>query len=91
MHAFCKYTRMRVTRKLNRFEKVLENFFIEELIEAEVARLLENENQFSSCDVLRPERSLSCWTGGQGRHLRVKRPNVAHRHAPRKASRCSGN
>jgi hypothetical protein len=51
------------------------------------ARLLENEKiAFSSCDVLFPESSLSCGTGGQVRHLRVKRPNVAHRPAPRKAS-----
>jgi hypothetical protein len=49
------------------------------LIEVQGARLLENENRFSSCDVLLPELSLSCGTGWQVRHLRVKRPNVAHR------------
>ncbi|MFG6494058.1 hypothetical protein P8610_01750 [Fictibacillus sp. UD] len=35
--------------------------------------------KFSSCDVSLPEPSLSCGTGGQVRHLYVKRTNVAHR------------
>ncbi|MFG6495137.1 hypothetical protein P8610_07245 [Fictibacillus sp. UD] len=35
--------------------------------------------KFSSCDVSLPKPSLSCGTDGQVRHLKVKRPNVAHR------------
>jgi hypothetical protein len=41
--------------------------FLDRLIEVQDARLLENENRFSSCDVLLPELSLSCrdWWGGK--------------------------
>ncbi|MFG6495595.1 hypothetical protein P8610_09575 [Fictibacillus sp. UD] len=35
--------------------------------------------KFSSCDATLPKPSLSCGTGGQVRHLKVKRTNVAHR------------
>jgi hypothetical protein len=62
-----------------------------QLIEVEGARLLENENQFSSCDVLLPEPSLSYGTGGQVRHLKVKRPNVAHRLPRGKRATWNGN
>jgi hypothetical protein len=44
---------------------LIEHFFIEKLIGVKDARLLENENQFSSCDVLLSELSLSCGTGWQ--------------------------
>jgi hypothetical protein len=40
--------------------------FIDKLIGAQGARLLENENQFSSCDVTLSKPSLSCGTSGTG-------------------------
>jgi PST family polysaccharide transporter len=46
---------------------------------------------FSSCDVSLTKLSLSCGTGWQVRHLRVKRPNVAHRLPRGKRATCNGN
>jgi hypothetical protein len=56
------------------------------LIGEQGARLLENENQFSSCDVTLSKPSLSCGISGTG-----ETPNGAKRQggsppAPRKAS-----
>ena len=46
---------------------------------------------FSSCDVTLSQLSLSCGTGGQVRHLKVKRPNVAHRLPRGKRATWNGN
>jgi hypothetical protein len=56
-------------KKMVVFENFFVNSFIEKLIGMQGARLLENEKQFSSCDVTLSNPSLSCGISGTGETL----------------------